>query len=301
MSLKKITLCFLFILLTFSPLLAENSPYCRIIVYRNNLSTDDVYSYKILSNNTLVTELQNKNYFAFYAPAGTLNIKAYYMVSAELDVSVVKNITSYVRLDLRTVKDKQIASLVVVDSVTATNEIAACKIPNAHKPIQQRSIPQNQLGLNVGGGWSFTRVPMIVTTTATDATIGFGGGFGGMIYFAREFNDYLGMDFDLGVQESNIIPGLDNASVDFTRGCFSVTPFFIIPLNAESSKRLKIGAGVDLYFGSVLDINTEKIKNGIVEKWNYNQPLGYHIACLYEAVFNRNWVGRGGFQLNSVD
>lgn len=300
MIFKKFSLCIIAFLSVCSTVLSENSTYCKIIIYRNNSSTEDGYAYKVLSNNTLVTELNNKNVFTFYMPEGKLNLKAYYIVSADLDLPIVKNKTSFIRLDVLTENSKQIAKLVVVDSITANKEIMSCKTPTVHKRINNKEVLKNQIGLSIGGGWSFTRIPIIVTTQSSEATLGFGGGFNGTIFYTREFNEYFGTDFNLSTQSSGILPGLTNASVDFNRGCLSITPFFIIPINADGQKRIKLGAGLDYYFSADLNFDMAKLKDGFNEKWNYNQPLGYNITGMYEVIFRNDLSVQAGGRLCSV-
>lgn len=300
MAFKQFSLSIIAFLFVSSSVLSENSSYCKVVIYRNNPSTEDGYAYKVLSNNTLLTELKNKNYFTFYMPEGKLNLKAYYVVSAEIDLPIVKNKTSFVRLDVLTENSKQIAKLVVVDSITANKEILSCKTPTVHKRINYNEVLKNQIGLSIGGGWSFTRIPIIVTTQSTDATLGFGGGFNGSIFYTREFSEYFGTDFNLSTQSSGILPGLTNASVNFNRGCLSITPFFIIPINADGEKRIKLGAGLDYYFGANLNFDMAKLKDGFNEKWNYNQPLGYNITGMYEVIFQNNLSVQAGGRFCSV-
>lgn len=300
MTLKQFSLSIIAFLSVCSSVLSENSPYCKVVIYRNNPSTEDGYGYKVLSNNTLLTELKNKNFFTFYMPEGKLNLKAYYIVSAELDIQIVKNRTSFVRLDVLTENSKQIAKLVVVDSITANKEIMSCKIPTVHKRVNYNEVLKNQIDLSIGGGWSFTRIPIIVTTQSSEATLGFGGGFNGMISYTREFSEYFGTDFNLSTQSSGILPGLTNASVDFNRGCLSITPFFIIPINTDGQKRIKLGAGLDYYFGADLNFDMAKLKDGFNEKWNYNQPLGYNITGMYEVIFRNNLSVQAGGRFCSV-
>ena len=301
MILKKSFLCIIALLFISSSLFSEQTAYCRIVIYRNNPSSEDDTAYKILSNETLLTDLHNRNYFAFYMPEGILNLKAYYRVSADLEVSIVRNMTCFIRLDVSTVEDKQIAKMVVVDSITASNEMLSCKIPNAHKPISNRTIPQNKIGISLAPGWGFDRIPIITTTYSSEATIGFGGGFNGLISYTREISSFFGMDFDLSTQSSSIKPYLSNASVDFSRDCLSINPFFIIPVKDGGRKRIKIGAGVDYYFGSVLNFDMSKLKGGFNEKWNYNNALGYNVTGMYEDIFRNNWTGQVGLKLCSVN
>jgi len=300
MIFKKITLCLLTLFCISNSLFSEKTAYCRIVIYRNNPSTEDGTAYKIVSNETLLTELQNKNYFAFYMPEGNLNLKAYYMVSADLEIPIVKKTTYFIRLDVHREDAKQLAKMVVVDSITATKEMMTCKIPNSHNPIRNNDILKNQLGLSIGGGWSFTRIPVIYTTTSSDATLGFGGGFNGTVFYTHEFSEYFGTDIHLCAQSSGVIPSLTNASVDFTRGCISITPFFIIPINSDGLKRIKLGAGVDYYFNAVLNFDMAKLKDGFNEKWNYNSPLGYNITGMYEQIFSNNLSVQAGGRLCSV-
>jgi len=300
MTLKKIILCLVALLTICSSLFSEQSSYCKIVIYRNNASPENSSPYKILSNETLVTELQNKNYFTFYMPEGMLNLRAYYIVSADLRVPIVKNKTCYIRLDVRTDHDKQLAKMVVVDSLTATNEILSCKVPNIHTPIRNKLIPYNKIGFSLGAGWNFDRVPIIVTTLNNDASIGFGGGINAMISYTREFSDYFGMDFDLSTQTSTITPYLTNATVNFNRGCLSVNPFFIIPLRADKRKRIKLGAGLDYYFSTGMKFEMEKLKDGFNAEWTYNQPLGYNVTGMFEEIFHNNWSVHVGLKLCNV-
>jgi len=300
MTIKKLTLFLIISLSAFTSAMSETTEYCRVVVYRNNSGVDDGSTYKILSNNTLITELKNKNYYSFYVPKGMLNLKAYYMISAEINLAVVKSSTCYVRLDLNTEGSKQIARLVAVDSIRATNEMITCRIPDARKPVKENLIPLNKIAMNLGAGWAFKRIPVIVTNYNDDATIGFGGGFNGSLFYTRELNEYFGMDFNLSAQESNIIPSLNNASVSFSRTSFSVQPFLIIPLNYESRRRLKLGIGLDYYLSASLDFDTEKMNNGFKESWTYDNPWGYSISTSFEEIFRNNWACEVGLKLSGV-
>jgi hypothetical protein len=300
MKQKKITLCLVALLTVCNALFAEQSSYSKIVIYRNNASAENAYPYKILSNGTLLTELQNKNYFTFYMPEGILNLRAYYIVSADLQLPIVKNKSCYIRLDIQTVHDKQQAKMIVVDSLTATNEILSCKVPNIHNHIKNKLIPDNKIGFSLGAGWNFDKVPLIVTTSNSEASIGFGGGINAMISYTREFSDYFGMDFDLSTQTSSITPYLNNATVNFNRGCLSVNPFFIIPLQKDHRKRIKLGAGLDYYFTTGMNFETEKLKDGFNAEWTYNQPLGYNVTGMFEDIFRNNWSIHVGLKLCNV-
>jgi len=300
MILKKIVFCLISLILSISTAFSEKTSYCRIVIYRINPSIEDVSAYKIESNSTLLTELKNKSYFAFYMPEGDLKIKAYDKVSDELDVHIVKNTNYFIRLDVKTEGTKQSAKLVVVDSIEARNELLSCKIPDARNPASQNRFYSNGIGISLGAGWGFHNTSIITTTDNYHSTISYGGGFDLMGVYTREFNEYFGIDFEVSVQESFLMPALTNASATFSRGRFSVNPFFILPLNADCTKRLKIGAGLDYYFSTVLSLETEKLINGMNAMFYYNQPLGYHFSCIYEQFFNRNLSARIGGKLSDV-
>jgi hypothetical protein len=300
MILKKIIFCIFALFLAVGNVFSEKTAYCRIVIYRTNSSAVDFSVYKIESNRILLTELKNKSYFTFYMPEGDLNIMATDRVSAGLDLTIVKNKNYYIRLDELTEGSTQRAKLVAVDSVVAKNELLSCTIPKVRKRATENLNPPNGIGISLGAGWGSQKSPIIKTTGNRNSTISYGGGFDLMGTYTREFYEYFGMDFDLSIQESYLIPSLSNASINFSRGRFSFRPFCIFPLNDVCTKRLKVGAGLDFYFTSVLNIKTEKLINGVNEKLYYNQPIGYHFSCVYEQFINENFTMMIGGKLSDV-
>lgn len=118
--------------------------------------------------------------------------------------------------------------------------------------------------------------------------------------YTREFSKSFGMDIDLSIQQSFLVPSLTNASASFSRGRISVRPFILVPLNANDTKRLKVGVGLDSYFSTVLNMETEKLVNGTNGNWYYNKPLGYHFSCVYEQFVNDNFSLMAGGKVSNV-
>jgi len=281
--------------------LNAQSKYAKIVVYRNENTTDKVEEeYKIFADDNLTTSLMNYHFEEFYMPKGSFKLKVNEIFASVSKVVCAAGQTYYYRINRNfSLPDKPI-TIVAVDSVTANNELKYLKSYFVHKPNVKNIDLRNGIGINLEPGVGFENVQIMGTTVGTAVMLSFGGGASFGLNYSYKFSDYFGWSAELSHQLSVLSPRLTNADVTFDQSIISTTPYLTIPVFKRNEQHIKIGGGIDYHFSPVLIIETEKISNGFNDKWTYANAFGYHLIIFYEAMLGANVRGHVGFKYSDV-
>jgi hypothetical protein len=189
---------------------------------------------------------------------------------------------------------------VIVDSISANNELKYLKSYFVSKPKVSNETQRNGIGIIIEPSIGFEKVEMITTTVGTAVMHSFGGGALIGLSYSREVSDYFGWSAELSHQSSILTPHITNGDITFSQGVISATPYFAIPLTKNNEQRVKLGGGVDYRFNPVLNIETEKITGGINDKWTYGNAFGYHLIAFLEGKLGSYLRGHIGLKYNDA-
>ena len=53
--------------------------------------------------------------------------------------------------------------------------------------------------------------------------------------------------------------------------------------------RLKLGGGIDSYFGNSLDIQSGEVQGGIDDVFSYESAVGFHLSAMFEWDYSDRW------------
>lgn len=160
--------------------------------------------------------------------------------------------------------------------------------------------PKNRLGLIMNLGIGFQNTTMFTMTDGGDSKISFGGGLTFGAKYGHEFGRHFDLALDANYQYSYLKPHLDNVDATFARTFVSFTPSYIFHLGKTDATRLKIGPGVDSYFGSAFTIKGSAVSGGFDDTWKYKSAFGYHVNALIEYNFNAKFSFSYGLRWSTV-
>lgn len=275
--------------------------YAKIVVYRNENSKEaNEEDYKIFADDNLTTSLKNYHFEEFYMPNGSFKLKVNEIYATVKKVECIVGRTYYFRIYRNlSLTDKPI-TIDAIDTVVANNDLKYLKSYFVSKPKISKTIQQNGIGISIEPGIGFEKVQIMGTTNGTAVMHSFGGGAAFGLSYSREISDYFGLSAKLSHQSSILSPRVTNADVTFNQGIISATPYFTIPVIRRNKQRIKLGGGIDYRFNPVLNIETEKLINGINDKWTYGNTLGYHLIAFYEGNMGANLRGHIGFKYDDA-
>jgi hypothetical protein len=165
------------------------------------------------------------------------------------------------------------ASTVLYD----TNELKELKQADA---LPKRLV--NRFGFQLGGGIGSESEAVLETDKGDDIDFSFGGGFFAGVSAGTEVSDRFDLSTELMYKQSTLSEDVKNADIEFSRVHWSIRPSVIIPIVGGRKQRLKIGPGMDYYFGGTMKWKTRKVPGGFDETWKYGSTMGYHAAFVYE-------------------
>jgi len=276
--------------------------YAKIVVYRNELSQDySKENYKIYTNDVLTTDLRNFNFEEFYMQEGNFKLKVNEIYSSVYNVTCKAGLTYYFKINRDfSLPDKPIL-ITRVDSIAAVKEMKNLRNNSTGHAKIRKLYRSNSVGLIFDVGLGLQSIPMMNTTNSDMVSISFGGGANFGLGYNYEFNDYFGMEFGISHQTSFLSMNITNASISFDRNNITFSPFITIPVTKRNSQRIKLGGGLDYYFTSQLDIDTEKLKNGFKDLWSYSNTFGYHFKTAYEFMPSTKFRVSTGLEYRVVD
>ena len=277
--------------------ISAQTKYAKIVVYRNENSKEaNEEDYKIFADDNLTTSLKNYHFEEFYMPNGSFKLKINEIYATVRKVKCVAGKTYYFRIYRNlSLADKPI-TIDSIDSIVANNDLKYLKSFFVSKPRISKMIQNNWIGIMIEPGVGLEKVQIMGATNGTAVMHSFGGGSSFGVSYSREVCNYFGLSAKLSHQSSILTPQLTNADVTFNQGIISASPYFIIPLIKINKQRIKLGGGIDYRFNPILNIETEKITNGINDKWTYGNTFGYHLITFYEGNMGANFRGHIGFK-----
>ncbi len=300
MNLKRMSLICISIM-SLANLYAQ-SKYAKIVVYRNEFSQDYAKeSYKVYSNDVLTTTLWNFNFEEFYMSEGNFKLKVNEVYSTVYNVTCKAEKTYYFRINRDfSLPDKPIL-ITKVDSISAVKELKNLRNNSKGNNKTIKLYRPNSAGLIIDVGVGLQSIPMLNTINHDLVSISFGGGANFGFGYIYEFNDYFGFESGITHQTSFLNMNLTNASISFDRNNITFSPFITIPVIKKNSQRIKLAGGLDYYFTSQLNMDTEKLISGIKDLWSYSDTFGYHFKTAYEFMPNKDFRVSAGFEYRAVD
>ncbi len=263
---------------------------CKIIFYRERNMNELLTSFKIYANDTLITSLKNNSYFVFNCTPRKFAFSIDRSMTTQILFTPQAGKTYYIQLILHVGLWSSTPELIKVDSTMAEKYIASGNMRKMERIRNPYFRPHNRIGLNFGFGPGFSNIAMFSTSNGTESKISFGGGMRWGLKYGYEMDKQFDISFEFNQQSSSLIPYLDNATVTFFRNFITFTPAFIISIKGGDKNRVKLGAGIDYYWGNELAISSEKIQNGFKEVFKYENKTGFHGSLNWEQNLNDNLI-----------
>jgi hypothetical protein len=293
-------------ILVFLPIMADEAPNSKIIIYREPAFQGSLVSYNVFINDNLQAKLKNNSYYEYDCVPGeyVVRIDNYSNTSVFLDVE--EGCDYYLRFGLNVGFWTSTPELVLVDNTYGEQSLQRLNIRPIATVSASYVAPKSRIGINLGGGGGFKHaleIPIIFDNgRESTSSLSFGGGFSiGAEYgheFTKKFDLAVGLDYRL----SSLTPVVKDITFNFSRGVISATPSLIIPIGKSERMNLKIGPGLDVYFGNTLKIND---KDGAVDylhdTWNYKSALGYHAKAVFEFKSSDIFSYSVGLRVYNVD
>ncbi|MDA3865192.1 MAG: hypothetical protein PF489_00425 [Salinivirgaceae bacterium] len=269
-------------------LLGSDDPSCKIIFFRENKNYGTVKSFDIQVNDSTIITMWNNTRYEYECTPG-----AYvYGVDGEKQgkVNVEEGNTYYVKLGLvmhpRPVKGR----LLLVDSSSVKQMVNFQKTKELHGAPDDLIRPKNKLGVELNLGIGMSSVPLITMEGGGESNLSFGGVSSFTFSFSHQVNHYFDLSASFSFGLSSLNPPLQNATVEYTRRAFLITPSYIIPINGGYKMRFLFGAGVGYYSRNKLEINTSEIVDGLDDTWYYENAFAPHVRLTFEVNLYDNWV-----------
>ncbi|MCX6231482.1 MAG: DUF2846 domain-containing protein [Bacteroidetes bacterium] len=273
-----------------------SSVYCsndtaisKIIIFRESNLNGSLNAYKIYANDSLIVNLKNNSYFSFDCRTGIYKLKINRDNKTELEVKAEKGRTYYIRFGLQSGFLSNTAELMPMDSAYASRKIILSGLKKVDRSTVSDFYYRNRIGVNLGIGFGFENFKMFtINSPDSFSKISFGGGYSIGINYARELNKHLDISLAVNYQFSLLIPYINNATTTFRRGAVSITPAYLILLDANNNKKFRLGIGYDFYFDNHLIINGSKVPLCFDAVWIYKTAHGFHVSATYNmTLFDR--------------
>lgn len=278
---------------------ANDGTMSKIVFYREYNYYGSAIAHKIYVNGVEIAKLKNNSYFEYPCTPGEYSIQIGNFKETYMRLMVEANKTYYLRFGIRAGVWTTIPELVLVDSVSAYPAIYQGNMRDMKTmPVLDR--PKSRLGFNIGFGGGFESIPMVTTTDGKESKISFGGGLVLGIKYGYEVSKKFDLAFDANYEISSLGPRINNGDVTFERWILSLTPSYIIPIGDGETMRIKLGGGIDGYFGNILSIDLSRLSGGFSEDWTYKNTLGYHLSAIFELNASPRWSFHYGLKWYTV-
>ena len=268
---------------------SNDSLQSKIILYRENQFQGSAVSYKIFMGDSMIIKIRNNSYFEYSCLPGEYDFSLGKLKSPLLHLKVAPNKTYYLRFNINVGFWTSTPELLMIDSVSAYSKIKNGSLRMLDKKNTPLVRPKNRIGLNINLGGGFESIPFASTSNGREAKLSFGGGYAMGLKYGRELNKHWDLALDLNYQGSELTPSVSNGSVSFGRGILSITPSYIFPIDGGDAMRIKVGVGLDSYFGSNLKLKINEISGGVNDTWKYKNCVGYHLSAIWELNVSTNW------------
>ncbi|MDR0866195.1 MAG: DUF2846 domain-containing protein [Candidatus Symbiothrix sp.] len=284
---KKLFLVLVSVLVFFPAMAGEDVSGSKIIVYREPAFQGSLVSYNVFINDVLCAKLKNNSYYTYDCIPGSYLVSVDNYPNASIHLEVESGRNYYLRFGLITGFWTTTPELILVDSDFGEQSLQRFNMKLIETVPASYVAPKNRIGINFGGGGGFDQlldIP-IVNDNGRESTssLSFGGGFSIGAEYGREFTKHFDLAIGLDFRSSSLMPTVENITFNFKRGVVFATPSVIIPIGKQGKMSLKIGPGLDVYFGNTLKIND---KDGAIDylkdTWNYKTALGYHAKAVFE-------------------
>lgn len=281
---------FLLMLVGFMPAVYSNdSISAKVVFYREKNYFGSMVSYQVQSGDSLICWLKNNSFYEFKCKPGEYGFRINSTNSPEIHLNVQQGKTYYLRFDLLMGMWTTTTQFILVDSVSAYPQIYNGQMRELAPRNSVSKTRKSRLGVSMNMGFGFQNTGMITNTLGGESKISFGGGAGMGIRYGHEFTKHFDLAFELSYKESELTPRLTNASMTFGRGVFSITPSYIFPIKGGETMRVRLGGGLDGYFGSQSRFDFSKMSGGMKDTWSYKGAIGYHFSAMYEMNLSETW------------
>jgi hypothetical protein len=300
MHFLKKQLVFILLLFTTTSLFSSELVPAKVFIYRESNYQGGVMPYNVFDKDSMIIRLKNNSYFVYSCLPGLhgFRMNDYRQTTLHINVEAGKNY--YLRMGMRMGMWSGIPELILVDSISgipAVRDGRMTQLFDNRPSIRTKS----RIGLNMNLGFGFQNTNMIKLESGDESSISFGGGYAIGLKYGYELNKLLDLSFDFNYHESELRPLVSDANIKFGRTALSITPAYIYPLNRGDAMRLKVGGGLDYYFGNIFTFDTSKMTDGISDTWKYNNALGYHLSVVWEMNPSDEWSFNYGFKWYSVE
>jgi hypothetical protein len=297
---KKQVLAFILLMAAVQAMFGSDTLQSKIIFYREANFQGSAISYKVLANDTFVVKLKNNSFFVYPCKPGEYDLNIRNWPDAKIHLKAEADKTYYLRFGIRMGFWTSSPELILVDSISAYPAIHNTSIHELNAQNVPLIRPKNRIGINFNLGGGFENTSMLTTSDGKESSLSFGGGYAFGVKYGHEFTRHFDLATDLIYQFSSLRPYLSNADMTFSRVIISATPALILPINGGDMMRLKLGAGPDYYFASVLSIDCSKITGGFNDTWHYNSSIGFHVSVVYEWNVSDSWSFNYGLKWYNV-
>jgi Protein of unknown function (DUF2846). len=283
-------LLFWVMLIGFIPVIyGSDSILGKVVFYREKNYFGSAVSYRVQSGDSLICWLKNNSFYELECKPGDYKFRINNPNSPEMQLNVQSGKTYYLRFDLSMGMWSSTTQLILVDSLSAYPKIHNGQMRELLRQTSVSAIKKDRLGIILNMGVGFQNTGMMTNSLGGQSKISFGGGYGMGLRYGHEFTKHFDLAFELNYQESELTPRLTNASMAFGRGTISITPSYVFPIKGGETMRIKLGGGIDGYFGSQLRFDFSKISGGFKDNWNYKGAIGYHFLAIYEMNLSESW------------
>jgi len=126
-----------------------------------------------------------------------------------------------------------------------------------------------------------------ITTENEKIMMSGGGGIGGILNIGYGLAPEWDISFGAQIQNSSLMPKVENASANFLRIAIMTNIKYRIPVS--SSGLINFGGGLSYYFPGDLDIDLTQVSGGAHNIFGYDNSLGFQIFGEYEGFFSENF------------
>ncbi len=273
---KNAILFFLFFISTCLTVFSQDSESGKIIFYRDNDYFSSIVSYNVIINGNIFARLDNTSYLEYDCLPGEYSIVINNFENTRSNLTVEAGKTYYFWFRMNKDSWENIPELIQMDEDKARQAILEEELRKEDHLTKSSNLRKHRFGINIGGGIGFENHDIFETSEGKDYKFSFGGGVSFALEYGYEFHRNFDLSSELAYRANHLRPYPDNAKFNFTRGAFSITPAFVVPIG--SFMKLRLGAGPDCYFNNSLLIEGTHM-GGFDDTWRYSTAVGFHVSA----------------------
>ncbi|MDR2843931.1 MAG: DUF2846 domain-containing protein [Candidatus Symbiothrix sp.] len=303
---KKLFLILFSILVSLPGMASADVPSSKIIIYREPSFQGSLVSFNVFINDTLCAKLKNNSYYEYDCVPGSYVVSIDNNSNASIYLKVEEGRDYYLRFGLVMGLWITTPELILVDNTFGERSLKRSDMKQIETISASYVAPKSRIGVHLGGGGGFKQVLKIPIVSnngrESTSTLSFGGGFAIGAEYGRELTKYFDLAIGLDYQVSSLTPTVEDITFNFSRGVVSATPSVTIPIGKQGDMSLKIGPGLDVYFGNKLKIaDKDGAMDYMRDTWHYQSTLGYHAKAVVEIRLSDIFSGNFALRFYNVD